>query len=273
MGPHSSSRGGVNSTTADESVFNFAGMLVHLGASALKGPSLGDYSHAAQVPTSKRLALARRVSCQVRVEISSPCAFIPLGKYRADSTRLAGRVQMGNGMSEQDVTAHERFVQDIIASQGMLYAFILGLTADRDWADEVLQETNVVLLRKEDDFSPGTNFKAWANSVAYYQVLTSRKTRQRNRLIFDEQLMQSLSSKMQPTAEDHEARKRALHQCLDGLSASQSKLLQRRYRGESVSDIANEVGRSVGVISQTLYRARQALKDCINRKLTPGGAK
>ena len=176
-------------------------------------------------------------------------------------------------MDEQEVSAHERFVQDIISSQGMLYAFILGLTADRDWADEVLQETNVALLRKEDDFTPGTNFKAWANNVAYYQVLTSRKSRQRNRLIFDEQLVESLSAKMQSTAEEHEARKRALHQCLGGLSASQSKLLQRRYRGESVTEIAKRIGRSVGVISQTLYRARQALKECINGKLAPGRAK
>ena len=84
-------------------------------------------------------------------------------------------------MAGEKLSSHERFVQDTIACQGMLHAFILTLTADREWADELLQETNVALLRKESEFDSGSNFQAWACSVAYYQVLTSRKARQRSR--------------------------------------------------------------------------------------------
>ena len=173
----------------------------------------------------------------------------------------------GDGLSE-----HERFVQDTIACQGMLYAFILTLTADRDWADEVLQETNVALLRKEDQFEPGSNFKAWACSVAYYQVLTSRKARGRNRVVFDETLINTLSAEVQDNVDSHDARRRALRQCLATLSSSQKSLLTRRYQGDSVTRIATDLGRSVGTISQTLYRARQALKECILGKLAAGDA-
>ncbi len=170
-------------------------------------------------------------------------------------------------MEREDLSTHEQFIQDTIACQGSLYAFILSLTADTDWADEVLQETNLALLRKESDFEPGSNFKAWACSVAFYQVLSSRKSRQRNRLVFDDNLLTTLSQEGQQHTQDHEARRQALRQCLQSLSSSQSQLLQRRYRGDSVTNIAAEVGRSVGAISQTLYRARQVLKDCILGKL------
>lgn len=175
-------------------------------------------------------------------------------------------------VDENNLSIHERFVQDTIACQGVLYAFILSLTADRDWADEVLQETNVALLRKEDQFEPGSNFKAWACSVAFYQVLTSRKSRRRNRLVFDEKLLSTLSDEGGRHVEQQDARRQALRQCLAVLSPSQKSLLQRRYRGDAVNRIAADLGRSVGAISQTLYRARQALKECILSKLAKGSS-
>ena len=166
-----------------------------------------------------------------------------------------------------NLSTHERFVQDTIACQGVLYAFILSLTADPDWADEILQEANLALLRKEKDFKPGSNFKAWACSVAFYQVLSGRKSRQRNRLVFDERLLNTLSEEGEQHVQEQDARRQALRQCLPTLSQSQTSLLQRRYRGDSVASIAADLGRSVGTISQTLYRARQALKECILGKL------
>lgn len=170
-------------------------------------------------------------------------------------------------MGNDDLSTHECFIQDTIACQGVLYAFVLSLTADADWADEVLQEVNVAILRKEDDFEPGSNFKAWACSIAYYQVLSSRKSHQRDRLIFDDKLLNTLSQQGEQHAEEQDARRLALRQCLPVLSESQASLLRRRYRGDSVTSIAAGLGRSVGAISQTLYRARQALKDCIQGKL------
>ena len=170
-------------------------------------------------------------------------------------------------MEGDNLSTHEQFVQDTITCQGSLYAFILTLTADRQMADELLQETNVALLRKEEDYTPGSNFKAWACSVAYYAVLTNRKSRQRSRLVFDENLLSKLSTEAEEVADDQDARRQALRLCLESISQSQAKLLKRRYQGEAVAKIAADLGRSAGVISQTLYRARQALKDCILGKM------
>jgi RNA polymerase sigma-70 factor (ECF subfamily) len=170
-------------------------------------------------------------------------------------------------MEREMLSAHERFVQDTIACQQPLYAFILSLTADRDWAEEVLQDTNVALLRKEAEFEPGSNFKAWACSVAYYQVLTSRKTRQRSRLVFDERLLQLMSSESPHWVDEYDARMQALRQCFAALSGLQARVLQRRYQGESVARIATDLGRSAATISQLLFRARQALKNCVIGKM------
>jgi len=170
-------------------------------------------------------------------------------------------------VSRAELISHEQFVHETIAVQGVLYAFILSLTADPHVADEVLQETNVALLRKEADFEPGTNFQAWACGQAFYQVLAHRKTRQRSRLVFDDEMLQSLAAQGERLAEQQEARRNALRSCLQKLSPHQSELLQQRYSGDSVSKMASQSRRSVGTISQTLYRLRQMLKECIEQQL------
>lgn len=170
----------------------------------------------------------------------------------------------------KSISPQERFFQDTITCQPSLYAYILSLTGDPDWADDVLQETNLALLRKKADFELGTDFLAWATTVAYYQVLTSRKQRQRSKLIFDEQLIGTLAAEAVPVLQQQDARRAALRRCLAELPQRQSNLLQRRYAKDSVMQIAADLRRSVGSISQTLYRIRAALKECVQKKLSEG---
>jgi RNA polymerase sigma-70 factor (ECF subfamily) len=159
---------------------------------------------------------------------------------------------------------HEQFVQEMIAAQSRLYALVLAMTANRQMADDVLQETNLVLLRKEQDFELGTNFFAWAAQVAAYQVQNHRKKQGRDRLRFDDTLVEHLADEAQfalPARVDRDA----LRECLDKLSAAERDLIRRRYSGASVRQLAEERGRSAASISQSIYRSRGNLADCMRR--------
>ena len=159
---------------------------------------------------------------------------------------------------------HEQFVQEVIAAQGRLYALVLAMTADPDAADEVVQETNLVLLRKEQEFELGTNFFAWAAQVASYQVQSYRKKLGRDRLQFDDALIANLTS---DAAElDFEAIDRAaLRKCLGDLDPAESDMVRQRYSGTSVAQLAEQHDRSAASISQSLYRTRTKLADCMRR--------
>ena len=169
-----------------------------------------------------------------------------------------------------ELNPHERFIQDLLACQGKLQAFILALVTERDFADEILQETNLAVLRKEAEFTSGTDFAAWACSQAFFQVLSGRKRRQRSKLVFDDELVQLLAHEALPQVQQQDARQAALRNCLSLLSDSQRQMLERRYSGESVQQIATLNGRTEAVVSQTLYRLRKLLKDCIERRQTGG---
>jgi len=166
---------------------------------------------------------------------------------------------------------YEQFVQDLIANQDRLYTFILALLADSDRAEEVLQETNVVLCRKLDEYAEVENFVAWAYRVARFQVMAYRKRRFRDRHVFDDELVDMLAYDALDLTPDVDDRRRALQKCLSSLHERQRNLVLRRYApGGSVKQIAAESGRSVGVVSQTLYRIRAILANCIDRALAEG---
>ena len=57
-------------------------------------------------------------------------------------------------------------------------------------------------------------------------------------------------------------------QCVEGLPAHERELIDLRYRDSgSVSQIARKLGRTVGAVSQALYRIRGSLMQCIEGKL------
>ena len=162
---------------------------------------------------------------------------------------------------------HEQFVQEIIAVQNRLYALVLAMTANAEAADEVLQETNVVLLRKEQEFTAGTNFFAWAARVASYQVKSYRKRLGRDRLQFNDALVSKLEADADQLPSDTGGDRVALRECMDKLNPPERDMIRKRYSGTSVKQLAEQLDRPAASISQTLYRIRTNLADCIRRVL------
>lgn len=162
----------------------------------------------------------------------------------------------------------DQFIQDLTASQNSLYGYILSLLPDRAAAQDVLQEVSVTAWQKRADFQPGTSFFAWASKIAYFHVLSHRRKMSRDRLVFDDEVLDYLAERQMEREEEVSRRGLALKSCLEKLPATQKQLVEQRYAtGGSVQDIAAREGKSVGAISQTLYRIREALLRCVEQHL------
>jgi RNA polymerase sigma-70 factor, ECF subfamily len=61
--------------------------------------------------------------------------------------------------------------------QSGIYAYILTIMPDRFAAQDVLQETVLLMWKKLDDFEKGTHFAAWAYRIAYWQTKAYLKKR------------------------------------------------------------------------------------------------
>jgi len=158
----------------------------------------------------------------------------------------------------------------ITASQSRLYAYILTLTGDREQARDVLQETNLVLWSKAEQFEPGTNFIAWAFQIARYQVMAHRQKIARDKLVFDDELLTGIADIF---SEDDrfDEREAALGECIESIAANHRNLLKVRYSdGLSVKEIAARVDKSANAVAKVLHRTRMSLMQCIEKKLSGG---
>ena len=57
------------------------------------------------------------------------------------------------------------FTQHLLSIQTELFRFAFKLTADREEANDLLQETSLKALDNEEKFTPDTNFKGWMYTI------------------------------------------------------------------------------------------------------------
>lgn len=158
--------------------------------------------------------------------------------------------------------------------QSAIRFYIASLLPGEARAADVAQQANLTIWDKRNDFEPGTNFKAWAFSIARYEVLNFRKKEARDaRLQFSDELEEIISGEIGEHVHDIDERHEALRECLKKLRQSDRELIHHRYFESSpLSEYAEKVGRSAAGLKVSLHRLRSGLAKCIERRLDGEGA-
>jgi RNA polymerase sigma-70 factor, ECF subfamily len=188
----------------------------------------------------------------------------------ADSRPTASlAVRCGPVEGVRAVAASDEFVTQVAAAQRPLYAYIRSLVGPWAEPDDILQEVNLVLCRKADEFDGRGKFLTWACRVAYFQVLAHLKQRQRDKHQYvDEALLTDLAGPLAEQIEQTDARLEALRHCLKQLAPRHRRMITSRYAaGGSVQAVASAEGRTPGSVRVTLHRVRLMLLTCIERTL------
>lgn len=166
-------------------------------------------------------------------------------------------------MSDSDFDA--KVVQYLTSSQDALRAYIFRHVLSLSDTDDILQETNIVIWKKRNEWDANSVFLKWAYRIAYFQskAFMRDKGRMSRRFISDEVL--ELVAVEEP--EKKEDITENLSSCLEALPKEQFRLLQLRYWNNiSVQCISEEEGVSSNVISQKLRRIRLQLMNCLRKK-------
>lgn len=159
------------------------------------------------------------------------------------------------------------FVQLLMANQRHLYAYIRAHVRTRDDADELLQQTSVVLWEKFDSFRPDGDFVRWACGVARLEVLNHLR-HQRRWLLLGTETTKAIRSSLVDASADIDIRLELLAKCMRKLPKCEREILRRHYRkNESVKEIAAALSISESSVYKSLSRSRDLLYECIQRRL------
>ena len=168
-----------------------------------------------------------------------------------------------------DPRQYERFVGLFAQVHDNLFAYIFSLLPHWSDAEDVFQQTSLVLWRKFGSFqptakTPDTDFLAWACRVAFFEVQNFRRTAGRDRLMFDNDLVEQLAVERDVSPQRGGRRRDFLLDCIAKLSEKQRDLIRYAYEGETtIRQLAEQLHRSPQTIYNRLNLIRRELFECV----------
>ena len=167
------------------------------------------------------------------------------------------------------IVSEANFIREFTSHQRRLYLLILAQVPRPIEAEEILQNANVVLWKKREQFEEGTNFFAWAAQVCRFEILRTRRDQARSKLRFSDEFLEAVAAEVESRSEQLEARRHALATCLQKLGPKDRELIQQRYQPGMTGDaIAAQLGRPANSVYQSIGRIRRVLAECIEREVT-----
>jgi len=165
------------------------------------------------------------------------------------------------------------FMALLMEHRHRLYAFIAKQLVNPADVEDVFQKTSIVLWKKMQDFEAQGSFFHWACGIAFNEVRNFLTVQRRSRLHFDVELVELMAREAAEEESLSKSRLDALRHCLRELSERQQLILQQCYAGtESITEVAQQLGRERTALYKQLARLREKLLSCIRLRITQEGA-
>ena len=178
-----------------------------------------------------------------------------------DTTAIVEKVLQG------DV---DTFGQIITRYQVIVWHIAACMLKDRDATEDLVQQVFVAAYRSLDTYRRQEDFEKWLKGIArnVIRMELRRRVRESMRLRqHEEKLLASVEGAER--AEEQAARLRDIvADCVQTLSEPSQAILDCRYKqGMDFRQIAAQLRRSVEAVRQALFRIRETLRECADRKL------
>jgi RNA polymerase sigma-70 factor (ECF subfamily) len=134
--------------------------------------------------------------------------------------------------------------------------------------NDIMQETTIVMYEKFDNFQRGTDFFAWAKTIAKYKTLEFLQKQKREKVIFSKDIIDLIDEDSRQCFDRHKDWLDALQKCVSRLPQLDRDLLHLRYHANSsIAIIANRFGCSLQKIYRNIARINNTLVHCVRHTI------
>jgi len=169
----------------------------------------------------------------------------------------------GNQSAYADlVKRHQRFV----------FTLALRFSKGREDAEEIAQDCFIKAYRSLSSFQQQSKFSTWLYSIVYTTAMTFlRKRRLDTSSIDDDESYIQIENKPSGYDEynvENKSRSYYINQAIEQLLPDDATIITMFYKGEqSLEEIAQVMGIEANTVKVKLFRARQRLKERLERNL------
>lgn len=152
---------------------------------------------------------------------------------------------------------------DLINLQDNMLNFAMTLTADRDKAKELTQETTLKALSNLDKYYNNINFKGWVFTIMNNLFINNYRRMIRSQTIVDQTdnmylLNQSQDSGLDTPEEAHSYNE--INKVIDSFSEDYKKPFVMHVSGYKYEEIAKVMGLPLGTVKSRIFFARKRLQ-------------
>ena len=177
-------------------------------------------------------------------------------------------------MASPDIPSdpYESFLRHFSQDRDRIFLYIHSLLPHRADAEDVFQRCSLLLWRKFDQFDATREFLPWACGVAFYEVRNFIRVAARDRLQFEDGLIQQLADRRLETLRESDRRLDHLRGCLNELKPADHDLIRAVYvQDRPLPEVAESTGRALQTLYNRLSLLRRGLLECVQRKLAAEG--
>ena len=159
-----------------------------------------------------------------------------------------------------------------VLAQPTVSAFITTMVRDFRDRDDVLQNVAVAVFEGFDRYDADRPFVPWAIGVARNQVRLYLRRRARDRHTFDNDALDRVAAAFGRVVEADHDQLAQLGECLQAIKGRVREICDLRYREDlKPAAIAARMGMQANAVSKVLQRARDQLRQCLERRAVAGG--
>ena len=156
------------------------------------------------------------------------------------------------------------FNKHVVMMQGKLRSFALSLTANREDANDLLQDTVLKAFTYRDKFMDQTNLGAWLFTIMKNTFINNYRRKKKGNTIIDETkdlyYINVPMTKGSISPESAHATNE-LNKGIDELHDEYRVPFRRHMEGYKYKEIADELHLPIGTVKSRIFLARQQLMD------------
>lgn len=155
------------------------------------------------------------------------------------------------------------FAQDLLSVQTELLNFAYKLTADREEANDLLQETSLKALDNEDKYTAETNFKGWIYTIMRNIFINNYRKVVRDQTFVDQtdnlyHLNLPQDSGFESTEGAYDLKE--MHRVVNALPKEYKIPFSMHVSGFKYREIAEKLGLPLGTVKSRIFFTRQRLQ-------------
>lgn len=155
------------------------------------------------------------------------------------------------------------FAQNLLSVQTELLNFAYKLTADREEANDLLQETSLKALDNEDKYTAETNFKGWIYTIMRNIFINNYRKTLRDQTYVDKTdnqyfLNQGFDLEGDSTEGAYDLKE--MHRIVNSLSKEYRVPFAMYVSGFKYREIAEKLQLPLGTVKSRIYFTRQKLQ-------------